>query len=230
MQSEDDRTRRDEEIRGHVTDEMTYDPAVAIRDLSVVVEDGCVTLTGAADSYGTRQAAVEAAWRIGGVAGVDNAIVVDPNLPGMPADEEIAADVRARLDKDPLVPRGRIMVSVHDGVVTMMGTVDWHFQRKAARKAAEKTNGVREVKQKIVINRSHASPQEIMAAIRKALDRSAQVEGSRIQVFVDGGHVTLSGTARSFSERQAAEEAAYRARGVTDLTDNIVIQPFQAAG
>ena len=218
--------RLDEEIRGHVVDEMTYDPAVTVRDLSVVVEDGCVTLTGAADSYGTRQAATEAAWRVVGVAGVHNDIIVDTDLLGTRSDEEIAADLRERLDKEFRIPRGRITVSVHDGVVTMIGTVDWHFQRKAAREAAEKTNGVREVKQKIVINRSHASPQEITAAIRKALDRSAPVEGSRIQVFVDGAHVTLSGTARSFSERQAAEEAAYRARGVTDVTDNIVIQPI----
>jgi osmotically-inducible protein OsmY len=225
MHSVDDRLRRDEEIRGHVTDEMTYDPAVTVRDLSVVVEDGCVTLTGAADSYGTRQAAVAAAWRVGGVAGVDNAIVVDPHLPGSPADAEIAADLRERLDKDFLVPKGRITVSVHDGVVTLTGTVDWHFQRKAAREEAEDAKGVRDVKHRIVINRSHASPQEITAAIRKALARSAQVGSNPIQVFVDGGHVTLSGTARTFSERQAAEEAACRARGVTDVTDNIVIQP-----
>jgi osmotically-inducible protein OsmY len=45
-------------------------------------------------------------------------------------------------------------------------------------------------------------------------------------VIVDGGHVTLAGEARSFAERQAAEDAAWRARGVTDVTDNIAIQPY----
>jgi osmotically-inducible protein OsmY len=52
------------------------------------------------------------------------------------------------------------------------------------------------------------------------------VEAGNIQVFVDGGHVTLSGKARSFAERQAAEEAAWRARGVTNVTDNIAIRPY----
>lgn len=42
----------------------------------------------------------------------------------------------------------------------------------------------------------------------------------------DGGHVTLSGTARSFAERQEAENTAWRARGVTEVTDNIAIQPY----
>jgi osmotically-inducible protein OsmY len=221
---------RDEEICGHVMDELAYDPAVIVRDIEVVVEDGCVTLTGAADSYGARQAATKAAWRVIGVAGVHNEIIVDHDLLGTPSDEEIAVDLRERLAKDHRVRNGRITVSVHGSVVALTGTVDWHSQRKAAREAAEKTRGVREVKQKILISRTHAPPQEITAAIRKALDRSAQLQGSRIQVFVDGSHVTLSGTARSFSERQAAEEIAYRARGVTDVTDNIVIQPFQLTG
>jgi osmotically-inducible protein OsmY len=216
----------DEEIRGHVMDEMAYDPAVAVRDLLVVVEDGCVTLTGAADWCRTRKAAEEAAWRVGGVAGVRNDIVVDPSLPGRPTDEEIAADLRERLDEEFLVPRGRITVSVHDGVVSLTGTVDWHFQRKAALEEAEGASGVRDVKHRIAIHRSHASAQEITAAIRKALSRSAQVAGSHIQVFVDGGHVTLSGRARTFSERQAAEDIAFRAQGVTDMTVNIVVQPF----
>jgi osmotically-inducible protein OsmY len=230
MPSEDDRVRRDDEIRGHVMDELTYDPAVTVHVLAVVVEDGCVTLTGTAGSYGARPAAAEAAWRVVGVAGVHNDITVEPNRLGMPSDGEIAAALRERLDQLALVPSGRMTVSVHDGVVTLAGSVDWHFQRKAARQAAEKTNGIREVKQKIMINRSHASPQEITMAIRKALTRSAQVGGNHIQVFVDGAHVTLSGTARTFAERQAAEEVAYRAWGVTDVTDNIVIQPSQVAG
>jgi osmotically-inducible protein OsmY len=218
--------KRDAEIRSNVIDEMNFDPAVTVRDISVVVVNGFVTMAGVADSYGTRRAAERAAWRVAGVVGVDDNIIVDPTLLGMPTDEEIAAHLRERLDKDFLVPKNRITVSVHDSVVTLTGTVDWHLQWEAAQEEAEDARGVRDVNNEIVIDRSHASPQEITASIQKALARSAQIEGNRVEVFVDGGHVTLSGTARSFSERQAAEDAAYRARGVTDVSDNIVIQPF----
>jgi osmotically-inducible protein OsmY len=217
---------RDAEIRNNVIEEMIYDPAVTVRDISVVVQNGFVTLTGVADSYGTRQASGEAAWRVAGVVGVDNEIIVDPNLLGLPTDAEIAAYLRERMDKDFLVPKNRITVAVHDGVVTLTGTVDWHYQREAAREEAEDANGVRDVNNEITIDRSHSTPQEISASIQKALARSAEIEGSHIQVFVDGGHVTLTGTARTFTERQAAEDAAYRARGVTDVTDNVAIQPF----
>jgi osmotically-inducible protein OsmY len=218
--------RGDADIRRDVMDEIAYDPAVTVHDIAVIVEDGLVTLTGTADSYGTRQAAVDAAWRVSGVRDVINSIVVDPTLLGVPTDEEIAADVRERLEKDFLVPKGRITVSVHDGVVTLAGTVDWHFQREAVREEAADAKGVRDVNNEIEIDRSHASPDEIQSSIRKALTRNAQVDASNIQVAVDEGHVTLSGTARSFAEQQEAEDAAWRARGVTDVTDKIVIQPF----
>ena len=218
--------RGDAEIRKDVMEEIAYDPAVTVHDIAVIVEDGLVTLTGTADSYATRQAAVDAAWRISGVRDVINTIVVDPTLLGVPTDEEIAADVRGRLEKDFLVPKGRITVEVHDGVVTLAGTVDWHFQREAVREEAADAMGVRDVNNEIEIDRSHASPDEIQSSIRKALTRSAQVNASNIQVAVDEGHVTLSGTARSFAEQQEAEDAAWRARGVTDVTDHIVIRPL----
>jgi osmotically-inducible protein OsmY len=218
--------RQDAEIRADVMEEIAYDPVVTVHDIAVIVEDGLVTLTGTADSYATRQASEDAARRVSGVRDVINEIVVDPTLLGVPTDEEIAADVRERLQKDFLVPKDRITVSVHDGVVTLAGTLSWHFQREAAREEAAEAKGVRDVNNEIEIDRSFASPQEIQSSIRKALTRSAQVEASNIQVAVDAGHVTLTGTARSFAEQQAAENAAWRARGVTDVTDHIVIQPF----
>jgi osmotically-inducible protein OsmY len=218
--------KSDAQIRADVIDEMAYDPAVTVRDVAVVVERGIVTLSGVADSYGTRQAAEQAAWRVGGVIGVNNNIVVDPTQLGMPTDAEITAYLRDRMEKDFLVPKGRITVSVRDGIVTLRGTVDLHLQREAAYEEAEDARGVRGVNNEITIGPSQASPQEITAAIQKALTRDAQVEADNIHVIVDGGHVTLAGEARSFAERQAAEDAAWRARGVTDVTDNIAIQPF----
>ena len=67
--------KSDAEIRADVIDEMAYDPAVTVRDVAVVVEGGIVTLSGVADSYGTRQAAEQAAWRVGGVIGAGSVSV-----------------------------------------------------------------------------------------------------------------------------------------------------------
>jgi osmotically-inducible protein OsmY len=216
----------DADIRKSIVEELDFDPAVTAHDIAVVVDGGVVTLTGVADSYGTRRAAENAAWRIRGVRDVFNQIVVDPTLLGAPTDAELAADVRNRLENNFLVPRGRIQVSAHDGVVTLTGTVDWHFQREAAHESTELAKGVRDIRNLIAIDRWHATPGEIEASIQKALVRSAQVDAGNIHVAVDGGHVTLTGTARSFAERRDAVDAAWRARGVTQVSDHIIIRPF----
>jgi osmotically-inducible protein OsmY len=215
----------DPQIRESVSEEMEYDPAVTVHDIDVSVHDGTVTLTGVADAYGTRKAAEQAAWRVFGVRNVVNQVIVDPTMLGMPNDDEIARYLRGRLEKDFLVPKGRITVDVQDGIVTLTGTVDWHLQRLAADEEAQETVGVRQVVNHITIDRSHTSPSEIEGAIRKALTRSAQLDARQIQVSVEGAHVTLTGTVRSAAERQAAEDAAWRAKGVTEVTDNLAIQP-----
>src|SRR5262249_21847783 len=122
----------DPQIRESVLEEIEYDPAVTVHDIDVTVQDGTVTLTGVADAYGTRQAAERAAWRVFGVRSVINQVIVDPTMLGMPDDDEIARYLRGRLEKDFLVPKGRVTVDVQDRVVTLSGTVDWHLQRLAA--------------------------------------------------------------------------------------------------
>ncbi|HZT42409.1 MAG TPA: BON domain-containing protein [Chthonomonadaceae bacterium] len=216
----------DVQIRDRVLEEMAYDPAVTANDIAVIVYDGVVTLDGIADSYGTRRAVELAAWRVYGVRNVIDNVKVAPHLLGEPTDEQIAADLRQRLEKDFLVPKGRISVSVEDGIAELRGTVRFHIQREAAMEEAEDTKGVRYVANLIEIDRSSPSPTHIASDIEKALVRNAQTDASNIKVTTDGGHVTLTGTTRSAAERESAIKTAWRASGVTDVTNNITIQPF----
>jgi osmotically-inducible protein OsmY len=213
------------DIRRDIIEEMEYDPAVTVHDIAVVVENGVVTLSGVADSYGTRQAAEDAALRVIGVRQVFNNIIVDPQLLGVPTDSEIANDVRNRIDRDILVPKGKVTVSVSDGIVTLTGSVPWQFQRAAAGDEARGARGVRLVNNMMALEQARVVPGDIEDSIRKALVRNAQVDADHIRVSVNGAHVTLTGTARSWAERTEAEDAAWRARGVVDVTDQIAVQP-----
>ncbi len=216
----------DAQLREDVIGEIEFDPAVTVTDIVVIVHNGVVTLEGLSDSYGSLISAQDAAWRVHGVMDVVNNIKVNPKLLGLPDDDEIAKDLRHRLEKDFLVPSGQITVSVEDGVVTLRGTVRLHLQREAAREEAQQTKGVRFVNNFIEISRDMPSPKSIGLDIERALARSAQVDAKNIRVTADGGHVTLSGTVRSYAERTEAVDAAWRAKGVTNVTDHIVIEPF----
>jgi osmotically-inducible protein OsmY len=65
--------------------------------------------------------------------------------------------------------------------------------------------------------------------IEAALKRSAEVDASRITVEATGGKVILQGTTRSWSEREGAERAAWRAPGVRSVDNRITIVAAAAA-
>jgi len=217
------RVYTDTEIHRDVLAELDWDPEVDAKDIGVEVDNGVVTLTGTVDSYTKKWAAERAALRVAGVRAVANDIVV--KSPTTRTDTDIAKAVADALDANSLVPKNRIKVTVKHGWVTLEGDVDWRFEREEAESTTRKVAGVTGVTNLIVVKQPSVSPSEIKESIERALVRSAEVDADRIQVHVEGGHVTLTGTVRSWAERQEAEAAAWRARGVTSVTNEIRVVP-----
>ena len=61
------------------------------------------------------------------------------------ADLQTEGAVRLALEQHAQVPFERITVTVHDGVATLAGTVDWRYQQAAALAATGTVPGVRGV-------------------------------------------------------------------------------------
>jgi len=73
--------------------------------------------------------------------------------------------------------------------------------------------------------RPTVSAEGVKTAITAALVRGAQFEGSDISVTSDSaGAVTLHGKVHSWTERQAAQQAAWFAPGVSSVKNDLLIQ------
>lgn len=161
--------------------------------------------------------------RVKGVKGIAEEIEVRPVGSNRTADDEIAKRAVNTLGWNTSIPSGTVQVKVQKGWVTLTGKVEWFYQRNAAANAVRDLAGVIGVTNQIEI-RQHASATDVKKRIEDALKRYAEVEAKAIQVDVlDGGKVRLNGKVHAWSERSAAERAAWSAPGVTTVEDRIAI-------
>jgi osmotically-inducible protein OsmY len=217
--------RTDEAIQTDVLEELKWDTRVRPNEIGVAVKDGIVTLTGWVDSYLKKMAAEEAAHRVPGVKAVVNEIEV--RLPGSAerTDHDLAKAVLNALRWDAAIPTGKVDVTVSQGWVTLKGEVEYAFQKRDAERAVQHLAGVKGVTNLIVV-KPQVFPSDLKQQIERALIRNAETDARRITVEVEGSRVILRGTVRSYAEKQAAEDTAWSAPGVTEVDSHIVVSPM----
>ena len=213
----------DLQLKQDVLDELDFEPSVNSAHIGVTANRGVVPLTGFVTSYAEKTAAERAARRVRGVKAIAEEIEVRLPSDTKRADDEIAARAVDILKWQVGVPADRIRVTVEKGVVTLSGEVDWQFQKTEADQVVHKLSGVVDVVNQIrVVSLAHAF--EVKEKIEKALQRTAELEASRITVETEGGRVILKGRVRAWYERDIAERAAWSAPGVAEVQDRITIE------
>jgi osmotically-inducible protein OsmY len=217
--------RTDEAIQADILEELKWDTRVQPNEIGIAVKDGIVTLTGWVDSYLKKMAAQEAAHRVRGVKAVANDIEV--RLPGSAerTDADLAKAVLNALKWEANIPAGKLDVTVSQGWVTLKGEVEFGFQKRDAERAVQRLSGVKGVTNLITI-KPLVSPTDLKQQIERALVRNAQTDARQITVEVQGGKLILRGTVRSYAEKQAAEDTAWSAPGVSEVDNQIMISPM----
>jgi osmotically-inducible protein OsmY len=214
------RSKTDKQIQLDVLADIARDFYFKPAEIGVEVDDGIVTLTGTVSSYLKVGEAAEIASMVPGVRDVANKLTV--SLLGAPRDDTaIARAVRNALEWDVTVPEDRIESIVRNGIVTLKGTVDYWYQRKATADAVARLLDVVSVNNHLVIAPPLRTDTEIHDELKAALRRRFPFE--HIDVAVDKGLVILQGRVPSYRIRREAETITWATRGVKDLTNKLAI-------
>jgi osmotically-inducible protein OsmY len=146
-------------------------------------------------------------------------------------DNQLKQDIETELRWDPKVNAAQIGVSVDDGVVSLLGTVDTYAEKWAAEDATKRVSGVRTVAQDLTvkIQTSHKhNDSEIAAAVQGALNWNVYVPNT-VTARVTEGAVTLQGQVIWNYQRDAAERAVRYLTGVVSVYNAITLKPEASA-
>jgi osmotically-inducible protein OsmY len=209
------------EVTRDVLDELLWDDSIDASHITVTADDGRVVLGGTVNYFHEKWNAGEDAKRLTGVREVVNDIAVDVTKRNV-LDEDLAKSARAALDANSLVPDGKIKIAVTDGWVAMSGNVHHYYERQAAEYVVRHLRGLTGFTNDVTVSQNPG--EAVSDGINESLMRNAATDANNIKVSDAGGNVTLSGTVRSYAEKQEAVRSALMAPGVINVDDQLVIK------
>ena len=209
-------------LRQLILDELEFEPSIDAANIGVTSDNGVITLSGHVSTYAEKEVAERATRRIKGVKAIAMGIEVRPAGAHRTADDEIAKRAVNTIGWHVTIPKDAVQVKVQNGWVTLNGRVEWHYQKNAAAGAVRDLSGVVGVSNLLEVA-PRITSSDVKKRIEDAFRRDAEIEAHAINVNVADGKVTLHGKVKTWSERQAAEHAAWSAPGVRTVEDHLSI-------
>lgn len=246
-----DYNRSDKEVEAAIKDVFYNDPRLNAFNINVNANNGRVTLSGTVDNLQAKYAAEKDASNVVGVYDVKSFISVEPR--DIPKNEILEERINNAFFEDPYLEQFEINVSAKEGKVYLGGLVDNYFEKYHAEDLASSLNGVVMVDNNISVqdeiatedaeyyydpdwNTSYPLPYtqlpdlteersdwEIKQQIENQMWWSPDIEESQVNVQVDNGIATLTGTVDTWEEKQNATKNAVQG-GAEEVKNELKVE------
>ena len=232
--------KTDEAIGAAVRDTLRVNPRMRASETLVQVHEGVVTLAGTVSNLRTKQHAEQDARHVVGVTNVHNLLKVRPAR--LVPDEDIRQTMVDALARDSSLGRNVVSVHVHEGKVLLTGHVNSSFEFERAEDVAGGISGVLDVNNRLEI--ADAEPKKdcttpfrgkdnrpsipsesdhaLAERIRARYGWSASLHNQGVEVQVEKGRATLSGTVDTWLHRKEAAQAAHEA-GSREVNNHLCV-------
>ncbi|MDB5236438.1 MAG: hypothetical protein JWR44_3431, partial [Hymenobacter sp.] len=232
--------KTDESIAEAVRDTFRHNPRVWTSETMVQVHHGVVTLAGTVGNLRTKQHAEQDARHVVGVVNVHNLMKVRPAR--LVPDEDIRNTITAALARDPYLSSGVVGVQVQGGKALLTGHVNSPFEQERAEDVAAGISGVVDVNNRLDIASTEtiegfttsflgedelpataSQPDHALAErIRARYGWSANLHDQGVEVHVENGRATLSGTVDTWLHRKEAALVAHEA-GSREVNNHLCV-------
>ena len=224
--------RADEDIAAAVRDAFLYDPRVLSFQPTIVVHNGIVTLSGAVSNLRAKQDAERDARAVVGVWDVHNLLKV--RTASFIPDLHVSRSIEQALARDPYVGLFDFSVYVRNGKASLYGQVGSHFEQQQASEVASGVNGVADLTNWVTVAASSGfdgfevyqpRPNADFALAERIRTRwfwSSSLHNQDIEVLVEKGRATLTGTVATWLDREQAAYDAYNV-GARYVTNDLVV-------
>jgi osmotically-inducible protein OsmY len=145
----------------------------------------------------------------------------------MKSDVQLHKEVVDAMAFDLQVDERDLTVGVHNGIVTLSGTVPSYAHKYAAERAVKRIAGVRGIAEEMRVELPQAhrrTDADIAAAAVNALAWNSFLPTHAIQVTVENGLMTLTGNVDLEFQRAEAETAVRNLMGVGGITNLIAMK------
>jgi osmotically-inducible protein OsmY len=222
------------------TDRKIEDAAKASYNYRTVLEDkvtvkaneGIVTLTGIVADKDLKSLAEDTVSNLPGVLRVDNQITLDPALKEH-SDAWIAFKIHYQLLTHANVSYSDTKVDVKDGIVLLTGTANSAAQKELTGVYAKEIDGVKSVKNEIVVMAPPADAKTIAESIddasittqvKYALFTHKSTSALKTKVTTTNGVVVITGVAANDAEKSLVGKLAESIRGVKSVENNMTVK------